>query len=579
MAPAILLGSAHLTPQEVWRAANRVAALPAPRCAIRLAPGAAQTIRSSAAIVSRQLASGQAIYGLNTGVGALRHTAIGAAELSGFQLNLLRSHACGVGPPLSRPSVAAMWLILLNSAALGYRGLRPATVHRALQLLQRGALAIVPSRGSVGASGDLTPSAHAALLLVGEGQCSLPIAGKLRRLPAAAALHRLGLAPLSLAPKEALSLMNGTQLTTALACRVWTEAERLWQAATFAVAFSAFGFLPRPTLTRPEVLLRHHPETLHAGIRKREWCDGAELPWRDRDQEPYSFRCAAQVHGAVWREIRECEGWIKEELSAATDNPIVLAPAEELAHGGNFHAIYPARALDRLASALTQLASISERRLTVGMNERRTRLTPFLAPSVPGSSGLMMTQATAAALVSECKALSFPASVDSIPTNRDQEDHVSMGPIAGHKAVQICRHARYVLAIEILAAFQANHLRGPGRLPPRLQERFDVLARRICPITHDRVFADDIAVIARLIAHDQFRLTPAADSAAQESAQIARPNLELSTDMLDSRDLRGAAGSRARASRTTPPRSAGHPSAVLARKSRPARLSLSVPPR
>jgi histidine ammonia-lyase len=234
-------------------------------------------------------------------------------------------------------------------------------------------------------------------------------------------------------------------------------------------------------------------------LKKQEWLEGSSLPFRDHDQDPYCFRCAPQVHGAVWKEIEQCEEWVTEELRAATDNPIILPETEEFMHGGNFHAIYPARVLDRLATAMTQLASISERRINLGMDSRKTGLPNFLTPEGGLNSGLMMAQTTAAALVSECKALSFPASVDTIPTNCDQEDHVSMGPIAGRKAVQICRNVRDVLAIEILAAFQAIYLRGHRSLPWRLQEVYRILLEHVTPIEHDRIFSDDIQRIGQLI--------------------------------------------------------------------------------
>jgi histidine ammonia-lyase len=387
----------------------------------------------------------------------------------------------------------------LNSTALGHRGIRLETVDSILALLNQGVLAQVPSRGSVGASGDLAPSAHAALMLIGEGSCTIPVDGGLRTLAASDALLRLGMTPVELAPKEALSLINGTQLTTAYACQAWTEADVLWRTATLALALSTLGFRTNPTMTRTEVLESHHPATLYAGLRKQEWFQGSSLPYRNHEQDPYCFRCAPQVHGAIWKEIEQCEEWVTEELGAATDNPIILPETKEVVHGGNFHAIYPARVLDRLATAMTQLASISERRINLGMDSRKTGLPDFLTPESGLNSGLMMTQTTAAALVSECKALSFPASVDTIPTNCDQEDHVSMGPIAGQKAVQICRNVRDVLAIEILAAFQAIHLRGHRSLPPRLQEVYKILRGHITPIEYDRIFSDDIHRISQLI--------------------------------------------------------------------------------
>lgn len=494
----IRFGEVEFTPRSLWTTAQALARVRR-ELRIEISPESLAWIRLASEVVRRRLDSPSPVYGLNTGVGALRHTVIDREHLKPLQVNLLRSHACGVGDPLPRDTVAAMWLHLLISTAQGHRGIRPETVDLIVRLLNGGILAQVPSRGSVGASGDLAPAAHAALLLIGEGMCTMPVGAEIEVLPAQAAFDRLNLAPLELGPKEALSLINGTQLTTAYACQVWTEAERLWRTATLAVALSTLGFRPSPTITRLEALELHHPATLYAGLRKQEWLEGAGLPYRSYEQDPYCFRCAPQVHGATWKEIDQCEEWITEELGATADNPMVLPQAGEFLHSGNFHAIYPARVLDRLSSALTQLGSISERRINLAMDSRKTGLPDFLTPESGLNSGLMMAHTTAAALVSECKTLCFPASVDSIPTNCDQEDHVSMGPVAGLKAVQICRNVRDILAIEILAAIQAIHFRGPQILPPRLQEVYSELRAHVTPIEHDRIFSEDIREISRLI--------------------------------------------------------------------------------
>ncbi len=493
------LGPGDLTPRAVWTAARKLSEA-VPNLRVSIDGGTRERIARAANAVVSRAAGTSPVYGLNTGVGALRHVVIERDHLAQLQVNLLRSHACGVGEALPRATVAAMWIHWMNSAAQGHRGVRLETVDACIDLLNRGVLATVPSRGSVGASGDLAPAAHAALLLIGEGVCSMPDSGEIRTMPAAEALRRTGRAPLTLGAKEALSLINGTHLTTALACQVWTEAETLWRVATFAAALSTYGFRANPQVTRAEVLDMHHPATLYAGLRKQEWFSGATNPpvFRNYQQDPYCFRCTPQVHGAVWKEIEQSEEWIVEELGATTDNPVVLETGE-FAHGGNFHAIFPARVLDRLASALTQLASISERRTNLGMDSRKTGLPDFLTPEGGLNSGLMMTQTTAAALVSECKTLSFPASVDSIPTNCDQEDHVSMGPIAGLKAVRICGNARDVLAIEILAACQAVHLRGAEVLPPRLRRVYEAIRQTVPPIECDRTFAEDIRAIAGMI--------------------------------------------------------------------------------
>lgn len=508
---SVEIGHRVLGPEEVWRLSERLASqnwdepfritIPAESC---------HRIQRSAELVNQIVAAGNTTYGINTGVGALRHIAIDKAHLPQLQINLLRSHACGVGEPLPRSIVAAMWLHLLHSIAQGHRGIQLTTVEAILALVNRGIFAQVPSRGSVGASGDLAPAAHAALTLVGEGNCTIPHEGVIRVITAREALRCVGLAPVALSPKEGLSLINGTQLTTAYACQVWTAAKMLWRTATFALALSTFGLRPHPTVTRTEVLELHHPATRYAGLCKQRWFNGASLPFRNHEQDPYSFRCAPQVHGAVWKEIGQCEEWITEELQASTDNPIVLGRTAEMAYGGNFHAIYPARVLDRLSSAMTQLAAISERRVALGMNSQKTGLPDCLTPKSGLNSGLMMAQTTAAALVSECKALSFPSSVDSIPTNCDQEDHVSMGPVAGIKAVQISRNLRSVLAIEILAAAQAIHLRGPEILPPPLARAYKRLREYVSPINEDRIFSEDIDKVSELVNNEILLMDAAA---------------------------------------------------------------------
>lgn len=467
---------------------------------LRLAEDAWRRVETSRAFVDRHAGiDAPAVYGVNTGVGALKSVAISHRDLAQLQLNVLRSHACGVGEPLSREIVAAMWLCLLDSAARGTRGLHRETIERILLFVNRGVFAVVPSRGSVGASGDLVPAAHAALALVGEADCTAVVGSESVPLPAADVLDYFGISPIQLRPKEALALINGTQLTTALACQVLWEARNLWRAATLAVALSTFGFRTTPTTTSPELLRQHHPSSLFAGMAKQAWFDGVEMPLRNHEQDPYCFRCASHVHGAIWDEIETSARSVASELRATADNPVVDVEAQKFLHGGNFHAIYPARVLDRLASALTTLASISERRCAVGMSGRHTGLPDFLVENGGLNSGLMMLQTTAAALVSECKSLSFPASVDSIPTNCDQEDHVSMGPIAGLKAVRICENVRFVVAIEILSALQACRLRGVDVLPPRLRGVVDRLGAAIAPIDRDRAFARDISIIAALV--------------------------------------------------------------------------------
>ncbi|QOY86058.1 HAL/PAL/TAL family ammonia-lyase [Paludibaculum fermentans] len=489
-----------LRPDELWRFCREAAS--AESLSIELSPAAWSRIEAAGAFVDRLVESGERIYGVNTGVGFLRNVVIDRDRLSELQKNLIRSHCCGVGEELPRALVLAMWVIVLNSACRGHRGLRRPTVEAALKLLQHGILGCVPARGSVGASGDLAPSAHAALALIGEGPCTVVRQGETLRIPAAQALAEEGLLPADLQPKEGLSLMNGTQMTTAMAVSVWSEAKNLLETANLATALSLLGVKGFPSVSPEELLIAHgHPGTLECGRMIREWLHDPVRPIHEPDhqQDPYCLRCAPQVHGAVLEEVEATETILVRELNSSADNPLVFADLGKVAHGGNFHAIQPARVCDRLASALTTLAAISERRVNLAMNGDRTGLPHFLISEGGLNSGLMMVQTTAAALVSECRSLSFPASTDSIPTNCDQEDHVSMGPIAALKAMRVAENVRYVLAIELLTAIQAIDLRKVEHLPPRTAAAHRMLRECADFLAQDRVNSHDIEAIAALI--------------------------------------------------------------------------------
>lgn len=498
--PHITLTGEDLCPSDLWRFCS--AAAFAPALTISLSQPAWSRLDTAAAFVESTVASGARVYGINTGVGYLRNTLIDHKQLGDLQKNLIRSHCCGVGEDLPRPVVLAMWTIVINSACRGHRGLRRRTVEKALSLLQNGILGCVPARGSVGASGDLAPSAHAALTLIGEGDCTVMRQDQTVRMSAARALSEVGLDPAVLEPKEGLSLMNGTQMTSALASFAWAEAQCLLDTANLAVACSLLGTRGYPSLSPVELLREHgHPGTLHCGQEIRRWLEDPVSPIHEPDhqQDPYCLRCAPQVHGAVWEEVVATEVILARELNSSADNPLVFADLGKMAHGGNFHAIQPARVCDRLASAITTLAAISERRINLAMNGDRTGLPHFLVRAGGLQSGFMMTQTTAAALVSECRSMSFPASTDSIPTNCDQEDHVSMGPTAALKALRIIENARYVLAIELLVAAQAINLRNSGHLPLRLQFAIRAIREHIPFLDTDRPQSGDIELMSGLI--------------------------------------------------------------------------------
>jgi histidine ammonia-lyase len=426
-------------------------------------------------------------------------------KLIELQYNVVRSHCCGVGELLPRDLVMGMWLIDLNTMCRGNSGVRLAMMQAVGRLLENGILGCVPSQGSVGASGDLAPMAHAVQTIFGEGRCTMPHEDKFIELSAADALERVGLEPVRLGPKEGLSLINGTLLTTAMALKAWYEAQHLVQIANLSAAMSIEALGGSRLPFAEEVLQAHgHPGTIACGREVSNWLGkGSELSAMHADrhwvQDPYSLRCVPQVHGAIWEDVRSSEAILQREINAAADNPLLFPEEMMVAYCGNFHAIYPARVCDRLASALTTLSSIAERRISHAMRAPRGHLPTFLVNDGGVNSGFMMAQVSAAALVSESKSLSFPASVDSIPTNLLQEDHVSMGPIAGMKALRIVENARRILAIELLTASQAIDLLKPKKPCPKIAEIHGRIREFVGPVEKDRQLTEDIEAVADLI--------------------------------------------------------------------------------
>ncbi|HEY8378848.1 MAG TPA: histidine ammonia-lyase, partial [Nannocystis sp.] len=400
--------------------------------AVSLAPEAAAELRRTRDHLERALAGGAVIYGVNTGFGALSDARIAPDELGVLQQNLLRSHAAGVGPPFPPEVVRALLLLRAHTLALGASGVSPAVPQFLLEMLARGVLPVVPSQGSVGASGDLAPLAHLALVVIGEGAAWF----EGQELPGAEALARAGLAPLSLDPKEGLSLINGTQVTTAVGALALCDAAELVAAADIVGSLSLDALLGTITATDPRI----HAGKPHPGQRASAAAIRALLldsPLRESHrgcgevQDAYALRCMPQVHGAARDALAHVARVVTIELNSFTDNPLVLARDDggfDVLSGGNFHAGTVALPLDHMSAALTTLATISERRTDRLLNPATSRGLPAFLAARPGvESGLMMAHVTASALASECKALSFPACVDTIPTSAGKEDHVSMG--------------------------------------------------------------------------------------------------------------------------------------------------------
>ncbi len=470
---------------------------------VALAPGAAARVDRARAVVDRMAAGDDAVYGINTGFGALAETHIPHDALGALQLNLLRSHAAGVGEPLPSRAVRASMALRANVLAKGFSGIRRTTLEALIELLNRRVHPLVPSRGSVGASGDLAPLAHLALVLVGEGQATVGDAAEV--VSGRDALRLAGLAPLELQPKEGLALINGTQPSTAIAALAAAGAERLTRAADIAAALSVDAlrgslkpFDPRIHAARP-----HGGQRTSAANIQRLLAGSAINHSHEhcgRVQDAYSLRCAAQVHGAARDALAWIRGTLSVEANSATDNPMVFATEDEILSGGNFHGAPVAIAADLCAMALAQLVTISERRSDRLVNPALSELPPFLTTESGLHSGYMMAQVTAAALVSEIKTLAHPASVDTIPTSANREDHVSMSMGAALKAERALQLAIRVLAVEVLCACQAIDLLAPLKTSAAL-ERVHARVRSIVPrLAGDRPPAPDIEAIAQLIA-------------------------------------------------------------------------------
>jgi histidine ammonia-lyase len=467
---------------------------------VTLAPGGRERIEAAHQVVRRILAEGRQVYGVNTGFGHLKDIRIPPERVAELQLNLVRSHAAGVGEPLDEPVTRVLMLLRAHVLARGHSGVRPEVVETLLAHLNAGVLPVIPEQGSVGASGDLAPLSHLALMLVGEGEATLDGV----RLPSAEAQRRKGLSPLVLEAKEGLALVNGTQMIVALGALSLLEAKALATAADVigAVTLEALQGSHRAFEARLQEL-RPHPGQIESAANLRLLLAGSAVAAAHADcgrvQDAYSLRCMPQVHGASRDVIRFVESVLSIEIDAVTDNPIVFPAEGELLSGGNFHGQAPAVALDTLALAGAELASISERRVERLMNPAHSGLPPFLTPDPGVHSGLMMAQVTAAALVSENKVLCHPASVDSIPTEAGQEDHVSMGPIAARKARRVVRHARQVLAIELLAACQALDLRRGPKPGKGVAAAWAAVRGKVPPMQADRIVARDIAAVEALL--------------------------------------------------------------------------------
>jgi histidine ammonia-lyase len=472
---------------------------------VAIAPAALERVRASRAVVDEFAVGERPVYGINTGFGSFAEVKIPHESLGALQVNLLRSHAAGVGEPLSIPVVRAMMALRANVLAKGFSGIREETLQQLVELLNRRVHPVVPARGSVGASGDLAPLAHLSLVLIGEGEAW----HEDRREPGLAALRRASLTPVTLAPKEGLALVNGTQASAALLALAVAGAERLARAADIAAALSIDGLQGS---MKPFDARIHEARgfagqcTSAANVASMMAHSAINLAHANcgRVQDAYSMRCTPQVHGAARAAFGFARQVCESEANAATDNPMVFADAHDIVSGGNFHGAPVAIAADLVCIGLAHLATISERRAERLVNPALSGLPAFLTRHGGLQSGLMMAQVTAAALTSELKTLAHPASVDTIPTSANKEDHVSMSMSAGLKAVRALDLAQQVLAVEVLCACQAIDLLAPLTTSPPLMRVHDFIRAHVPTLGDDRPPARDLAVITELIASGRF---------------------------------------------------------------------------
>ena len=469
---------------------------------LSLDPATLPAIVASCAAVQQAVAHGAPAYGINTGFGKLAKTHIPDHQLERLQTNLVRSHAVGTGPLLDGATVRLTLALKAASLARGYSGVRPELIDALVALVNAGISPCIPTKGSVGASGDLAPLAHMTLALMGEGE--VRVNGG--TVPAAEGLRRAGLQPMLLAAKEGLALLNGTQVSTALALRALFEAEDIFAAAlvTGALSVDAAKGSDAPVDARIQAL-RGQPGQIDVAAQYRHLLAGSEIRRShlvndDRVQDPYSLRCQPQVMGACLDLMRNAAATLAIEANAVTDNPLVFADTGEVLSGGNFHAEPVALAADTLALAIAEIGALSERRIALLIDATLSGLPPFLVAEAGLNSGFMMAHVTAAALASENKSLAHPASVDSLPTSANQEDHVSMATFAARRLLDMTANTRTIVAIELLAAAQGIDFHAPLATSPELRKVHGAVRERVPFYAEDRYFAPDIAAATDLVA-------------------------------------------------------------------------------
>ncbi|AHV97534.1 histidine ammonia-lyase [Paenibacillus sabinae] len=459
---------------------------------VKISDEARVKVNQSRAIIDSIVKQGRSVYGVTTGFGKFSDTVISPKDAEKLQLNLIRSHACAVGEPLPPDTVRTMLLLRANALAKGYSGITANALQLLIDMLNGGITPVIPSQGSLGASGDLAPLSHLALVLVGEGEAL--VQGE--RISGSEALRRGGLTPIRLRAKEGLALINGTQAMTAIGVMAYLEAGRLAALADGVAALTLEALRGITDVFAPgSHLVRPYPEQRLVAGRILDMLNGSALTTAQgeiRTQDAYSLRCIPQVHGAVRQVLAYVREKLLIEINSATDNPLVFPDTGEVVSGGNFHGQPIAFAMDFLGIGMAEIASISERRIERLVNPQLNDLPAFLSPDPGLQSGMMIAQYVAASLVSENKTLAHPSSVDSIPSSANQEDHVSMGTTAARHAALIVGNGYKVLAIEAICAAQAVEIRGAERLAPATRKLLGLIRSVVPPLTEDRSMSGDI---------------------------------------------------------------------------------------
>ncbi|EQC51300.1 histidine ammonia-lyase [Bacteriovorax sp. DB6_IX] len=500
MSKEFILDGHGLTIKDIFTIANAKKG----ETTVKLSDIAKQSVIKSKEYVTKIVEKGEPVYGINTGFGALSSVHIQKDDLSTLQVNLIRSHCTGVGQPFSREVTRAIMLLRANCLASGFSGVTIDAIELLLKFLNHDITPVVPEKGSVGASGDLAPLSHIALALIGEGEVIYD--GKLVRSDFA--IRDIGEEPVVLGPKDGLALINGTAVMAALGALAIHKAERLMKLADIAAASTVDGV--RGTIMAYDHKihgLKPHPGQLSSAINLNKILDGSEIlvshPDCGKVQDPYSLRCVPQVHGACRQTLAHAREVLTLELNAVTDNPLIFISDDEVISGGNFHGEAIAMAMDYLAIGLAELCNISERRVEKMMNPTFSDLPAFLTPNSGLNSGLMIAHVTSAALTSENKYLCHPASVDSVPTSTDKEDHVSMGVTSGRKLHEVLDNLTSCLSIEFLCNTQAIEFHRPLKSSPAIEAVVSHVRKTVPRIEDDRVFYKDMNNIKALINNNE----------------------------------------------------------------------------